>query len=221
MLALLRLRRHLTRLRVTALVVLAFVMYMIFHDKSETEHWYNRPAACSKSKQVEEENIELSARIHKVLDILKVQHFLCYGSLWGALRNQKMIPWDNDIDFCVLNADLQGVEEAFFIKTFRSYEMELSYDHRHGIYQVKFGDARAELVVFALSEDYSFLQRIGWENRLFSEKPAFKFPSRLAAPPLPSIKFCGQDMPIPHEEFEIQKYLYPDDWWKEVKPPNC
>ena len=220
-LVLLRIKRWFTLPRIVVIAVVALVVYIIFHDTSESERWYNRPAPCKKSPEVLHDMIDIAERIHKVLDVLKIQHFLCYGSLWGTLRNQQMLPWDDDVDFCILNEDVKSVEEAFMMKTFRSYGMTLTYDARHGLYRVTYKNGVVELVVFQLSEDYGSLKRVGWESKLFMEKPTAKFPSRLAAPPLPTMKMNGIDLPIPHEEIEIQKYMYPDDWWKEMKPPNC
>ncbi|OAD21065.1 LicD-like protein, partial [Candidatus Thiomargarita nelsonii] len=36
-------------------------------------------------------------------------HWLDYGSLLGALRNQEIIPWDTDVDFGFLKADMEKV----------------------------------------------------------------------------------------------------------------
>ncbi|KAJ7354837.1 hypothetical protein OS493_029843 [Desmophyllum pertusum] len=47
------------------------------------------------------------------------------------------------------------------------------------------------------------------------------FPARFVEQPLPQTRFGSFKMPVPREGIEIQRYLYPDDWWKEVKPVTC
>lgn len=36
---------------------------------------------------------------------LNATHFICYGTLWGAIRYSKLLPFDRDVDLCVLYDD--------------------------------------------------------------------------------------------------------------------
>ena len=68
--------------------------------------------------------IETITEIKKIqLDILKAFHHFCvendinyslaYGSLLGAVRHKGFIPWDDDIDICLLRKDYQKLEVLF------------------------------------------------------------------------------------------------------------
>jgi hypothetical protein len=70
------------------------------------------------------------------------------------------------------------------------------------------------------------LRRVGWKRRMLPPDCEGMtslecFPPRLIAPPLPVKEFGGFVFPVPREGIEIQKYHYPDNWWKEVLPKNC
>ena len=160
-------------------------------------------------------------KVHKLLDKNGVHHFLCYGALWGALRSGKPLPQDDDVDFCVLSEDLEAIEEGYLYQLFKFDGMVLSYNPQIGVYTARIGQGKVNLVLFDLSEDYQWLQRIGVVNRLLFAEAKERFPSALAAPPLPQVKLGWVELPAPRRKSEIQKYFYPNDWWKEVKPPGC
>lgn len=208
-------RRAIIALLVTA-VILIFIQWRWLAQPAK---WYHYPAKCSQPSHVIDEMITLATKVHKILDAHKIAHILCYGSLWGALRREDVLPWDTDVDFCIWSEDLESVEEAYMYKLFKFEGVALSYDFSKGAYVATYGNARCDLVVFGMSEDYAWLKRLGIRNTFGAQTD--QFPSRLIAPPLSTMKLHGKDFPVPRGGIEIQKYLYPDNWQKEVKPPNC
>ncbi|XP_071446040.1 uncharacterized protein [Hetaerina americana] len=85
-------------------------------------------------------------------------------------------------------------------------------------------------------------RRVGWKRRLLPPDCAGLanllqcFPERLILAPsedavpgssnppkasLPMASFGGLSLPVPFEGLEIQKYHYPDNWWKVINPENC
>ena len=79
----------------------------------------------------------------------------------------------------------------------------------------------AEITVFEKVGQH--MERVGWEKRLFPHLYLNyqNFPFQLIDKKMKKIEFNGVLMPVTHQEFELQKYLYPDNWWKEIKPKGC
>ncbi|XP_022650495.1 uncharacterized protein LOC111267154 [Varroa jacobsoni] len=154
-------------------------------------------------------------------------HYLCYYSLWGALKIGEPLPWTNRIELCVQNEELLAkADEGSIVKTFRRHGLEVRYDSANGLYYAWHdADVRCQVYLYVFeSQDGQSAWRVGWKHRLKSSKVCEGttcFPARLVKAPLKQLDFMGLRVNVPHEEFEIQKYLYPDSWWKDVRAPNC
>jgi LPS biosynthesis protein len=66
----------------------------------------------------------------EVLNKLKVNYWLCHGTLLGLIRDKSLIPWDNDID--IGSWDLKNKEQIIqaFVKkgfTYRNKFLEAIY----------------------------------------------------------------------------------------------
>ena len=120
-----------------------------------------------------------------------------------------------------MSEDVNSLDPGHMLRVFRWENFSLDYNSREGKYEIRFGKVTADLVLFDLSLDGDWLERVGWENRLFSNLQTNRFPAHLAQRPLPMTKFHNRDYPVPRGEIEIMKYFYPDDWWIEVRPPGC
>ena len=195
-----------------------FIVYKI--TTYQDQKWYYYEAPCSYPEEQRKDIMELASIVHQVLTKEVISHTLCYGSLWGALRGKSMLPYDPDLDFCVYNEDLGKVDEQYFYRIFRKEGVGISYSAYDGVYTVSYGRATGELVLFELSDDFVFLQRVG-AARLLQEENRERFPSKFMAPPLPKLEFGPHNIPVPAGGIEIQKYFYPEDWWKEIKPKGC
>lgn len=213
---------------IVIILVVVYMMTMLGTSLENDEDWYKHPNV--HFKEVECEHDEFTMRLYtqltELMDVtfkkLGLTYFLCYGSLWGALRMQKTLPWDRNIDFCVMQHELAAVEESTFHQAFKTNGLKYKYNSRRGKYIVTYKTVTAEVTVF--ERVGSHVERTGWERRLI---PHFyvnyqNFPYHLIEKlPLPTENFNGVRVPIPHDTFEIQKYLYPDNWWKVIKPKGC
>lgn len=170
---------------------------------------------------------KLAAKIKEALQILNIAHFLCYNSLWGALKSNGPLPWSKTLELCLFNEEVSKVEEGYLIRTFKRYGVTLSYQSGVGVYLAHFeGDesSLSELILFEKDSITAKYRRIGWKNRILPPESCDSlhcFPPSLVSPPMPMLKFLGQSFSVPKEEIEIQKYLFPYSWWKDIRPEKC
>ncbi|GLH03037.1 Uncharacterized protein GBIM_08968 [Gryllus bimaculatus] len=219
-------RLTLTRgLTLMCLVAGALLTWSVLRNSHATKF----TQTCHHPKAFQDALHELADRTHRVLSSLGLTHFLCYGALWGQIRLSRTLPWESDVEFCLLNEELARRDEVFLIRTFKKFGLELSYESSEGQYKVtdtKVPGGYVQLIVFEEDPLIKVLRRVGWKRRMLppdcEAMPSLHcFPPHLAARPLPEREFGGYVMPVPREGIELQKYHYQDDWWKEITPKNC
>lgn len=178
--------------------------------------------------------ILLAERLHKALQLLGAEHFLCHESLWAALYNKGPRSWDNEVEFCLSTPELSALrqDEGFVAKTFKTQELDLHYDVLDGSYSVQWqgptGPMNGRLIPFrpGSTSPPKLMRRSGLKRAVLPEDCENQllecFPAHLASPPLPLVKFGETlSLPAPREGIELQKYHYPDDWWLQRKIPPC
>uniref|UniRef100_A0A6E8VP47 Uncharacterized protein n=1 Tax=Anopheles coluzzii TaxID=1518534 RepID=A0A6E8VP47_ANOCL len=226
--------------RMVVLLCVAIMLYTVYRwcrilfgpgpepDGRQFQH------TCNMTEHYRHELERLFERVHRLLEQHGLTHFLCYGTLWGQIRMAKMLPWREKAEFCVLNEELMRHEEARFIRNFYASELRIHYLHSEGIYRIFAQESTAqhappyvELVVFQLDEVQGMYKRIGWKRRLLPPNcdwtPSLDcFPHNLLQGTLPKRPLGHQHhYTVPMGGIELQKYHYPDSWWKEVKVRNC
>ncbi len=71
-------------------------------------------------KDVQDDMLKLTYDIHLILKDLNITYFLIYGSLWGALRMNKPLPWDDDVDLGMIpDGKYPTLSEDQFLAKFR------------------------------------------------------------------------------------------------------
>ncbi|CAF1012434.1 unnamed protein product [Brachionus calyciflorus] len=221
-----RLNRKLAVILGCMLVVFVFLR-LVDNSIDNDEEWYKHPEAffkeppCDHDEYTQKLFEELTEKMSQMLDKLEITYFLCYGSLWGALKFQKTLPWDRNIDMCVIYHQLAAIDETKLYQAFKQADLNYYYNSRRGKYVVSYKTVSAEITVF--EKIGTHVERIGWEKRIFPHLylKYQNFPYQLVDRELTRIKFNNLNVPVPHQEYEIQKYFYPDNWWKEVKPRGC
>lgn len=184
------------------------------------------PVTCEQDASVKREMRIIFLRSVSSLQSLKLQPFLCYDSLWSALDSQQSFAWKSYNEICVRNEDVSSIEEATLIRTFQREGLKLQYLSSIGEYEVSEapnGRMRLKIVLFERDAVTGNMRRVGWKHRLIPPDSCALihcFPPALLQPPLPVKQFHGLSVPVPRDEIEIQKYHYPDDWWKSSRAPK-
>lgn len=72
-----------------------------YFAEEEREGFYIRPMI----KRYWAAHLEVISELNRVCDKLNISYFADYGTLLGAVRHQGFIPWDDDVDVCMLRGD--------------------------------------------------------------------------------------------------------------------
>lgn len=184
--------------------------------------------SCQMSKEKLHNLLDLAEKTNLILETFNITNFLCYGTLWGALRISKIFPWKNNFDFCVLNEDIVRLDEVFFRRQFSKHSLIIEYDSANGVYTVSndkndLKNGYLNLFLFEIDPSLKLVRRIGFKHRLLppTSDNIGSFPSRLIQKPFKNVKLNDKIFPAPRDGIEIQKYHYKDNWWTEIKPNAC
>ena len=76
--------------------------------------------------EIQQMELGIMEYIHEVCHKIGVKYFLAYGSLIGAVRHQGFIPWDDDMDICMLRDDYEKLQDYMIAHPDERYEL-MSY----------------------------------------------------------------------------------------------
>ena len=170
--------------------------------------------------------LEMAYKVHGILKKMEIQHWLIYGSVFGALRRDNAPqPWDEDVDFG-MDGDgaLSTIDLSEFQESFREAGLDVidGWSNSHAFNIVsrnpELRGFKVDLVAFYRYGKW--MKRRGWGPWLMfmNFNRYHTFPVRLAEPPLPTMRFGPGNLPVLRGGMEVQKHIYPNDWWKVVKP---
>ena len=77
-------------------------------------------------REIQQMELGIMEYIHELCQKIGVQYFLAYGSLIGAVRHKGFIPWDDDMDICMLREDYEKLQDYMIAHPHERYEV-LSY----------------------------------------------------------------------------------------------
>lgn len=89
-------------------------------------------------KSIQSMQLEILKEVKRICDEHKIDYFIIYGTLLGAVRHKGTIPWDDDIDICMLRKDYERFLELCPTELDPQYEIAtLDRDLRYPIPIVK------------------------------------------------------------------------------------
>lgn len=63
--------------------------------------------------------------------------FLCYGSLWGEIRQSRLLPWAHKAELCILEDQLSEYGYEDFVKDFERNHLNIRYIAADGYYYIE------------------------------------------------------------------------------------
>lgn len=94
------------------------VFHKSFFEGETREAFYIEPMM----KSAWAANLEVLRKIDKICEEYDIQYFVDWGTLLGTVRHKGFIPWDDDIDICMLRPDLER-----FLEVMENQQNELIY----------------------------------------------------------------------------------------------
>lgn len=152
---------------------------------------------------------EVLREMKRILDDAGVRFFLRQGTCLGAIRDNALIPWDDDLDLGSV-IGLHGLTEEMAERvaaTFREKGYIVKQEHQdHGLQMVLVKDSiRVEWCCFRIFGDSVY------------QYPAVRTPLRLFTD-LEEIEFLGEKFLVPSPTEEYLRLKYGDDWRTPRKP---
>ena len=119
-------RRHQKRFFILLIFVLSsiLIIHFLWSNQENASRCYISPTTLKKLD-------ELTSLVQEPLKALDLTFFLCYNSLWGALKVKGPLPWQNSLDLCALNNEISAIDEGYLAKTFKRYGLLINYNSWH------------------------------------------------------------------------------------------
>ena len=171
----------------------------------------------------EQAAVKLMIDVKNIIENLSIDYWIEGGTLLGAAREQKLIPWDHDIDMGMINHSndtikkmIRNLKKKFYVsvKTFNNMEgvWDLGEYRVIKVYPKKYFFLKDELCLDIFiyykgnvpnmkNEVYKY---VVWGKNAFHKKEFFDN--------LEKIEFYGESISVPSNYREFLKVKYGDDW---------
>lgn len=199
--------------------------YVYITAQSHADYVKDRTVRCSHSDQEMVQLVNLTYQVHTILDSLGIDHWLMYGSIFGAHRARGPLPWDYDVDIGIKGEQFSKMTFTDFLAPFiKAAGIEyINHLARNGLLVFEKAGWPLHVDTFTFYNYHGMRVRPGWAAWLLfvNYRLHHTFPSSLVESYMPKMRFGFFNISVPRDGVEILKYLYRSNWWKEVKPIGC
>jgi phosphorylcholine metabolism protein LicD len=168
---------------------------------------YNYNKLLNKPKNMEQRNSNLQ-EVHKILDNLKINHWLYEGALLGIYRDGGFIPWDWDVDLLVFTEEVKTKIDKICNKLIKAgCKVNFKEDKE-----------RIKIIVFKNEEKISINSYYLNKELMLRVRVPYRFPCSMFNPG-DNIEFKGVSYrcPGPIEDYLEMAY---GDWRTPIKSGN-
>lgn len=95
-------------------------------------------------------------RVHEILNQNQIEHFLCYGTLWGQIRMGTLFPWSSKAYLGVFENQMADINEGILYSSFQQEYLQLTYSSAEAVYTVQrkhHEHPQVELIVFGSDDE--------------------------------------------------------------------
>lgn len=209
--------------------VFLFAMYSWINIRWAGKYVANLKPRCLTPKEELDDLKYMAIQTRAVLEKHNITYSLGYGSIWGAMRVNDILPWDDDIDLWGVldrNADKMSIVNSI-LADMKAAGMDVHFRKWQGIIQTYshyWPHNKVDIMFWCDYYGTGTMHRCpSIESWFFfvHHRLTFIFPASFLKAPLPTLQFMNESWPVPREGIEIMKIHYPHDWWKVAKPPGC
>jgi phosphorylcholine metabolism protein LicD len=166
-----------------------------------------------KQKINEKELIKDLFKIKKIFEEYDIFFWLDYGTLLGAVRDNKFITWDDDVDLGIWNGDYFKIKKARFILKKEGFLVCFYRNHKVIIRRLnyKIGDHFFEIHVYTPDISGKFIESPKYLKNDVRISSSIDF--YVAFSP---INFYGDFFNIPSDFEKYLKFFYGNSWKKPI-----
>lgn len=156
-------------------------------------------------KQHEMDKLSHLLEIKTILDSLQIPFFLGYGLVLSAVRENRFIPQDGDIDIIIKYEDLEGKVDTLAKILEEHGHKDFMHPNINRLWCVKYiNDYRSELDI------YAYPKHEAWRYEVYNKMFAL-FPKELFERGK-TIDFYGEKFKIPSPPEEYLRIVYGNSW---------
>lgn len=101
------------------------------NDEKNMDNKKNEITSLDELKSLE---VEILDYIVEICNKLNLKYWLAYGTLIGAIRHKGFIPWDDDIDICMLREDYEKLQDYLIQNPDKKFELMSYKNNKNYVY---------------------------------------------------------------------------------------